>query len=84
MDMKREAVVKRLRYTGAEGESACMGAALGPDWHSSFDIQGPAGEAKPAVTVEYETEVLSIIPKDSEGMYWTAFCLLKKSGELRV
>jgi hypothetical protein len=63
-----EPVIKRLRYTGASGEHACMGAALGPDWHSSFDIQGPQGEAKPTISVEYETEVQQIIKKGEEGI----------------
>ncbi|KAF4522656.1 hypothetical protein B566_EDAN011055 [Ephemera danica] len=60
---KPETVVKRLRYTGAAGDHSCMGAALGPDWHSSFDIQGPGGESRPKISVEYECEVQHILQR---------------------
>lgn len=68
-DKPPEHVIKRLRYTGAEGEHACMGAALGPDWHTSFDINGPQGEAKPKFNVEYETEVQQVIKQGEEGKF---------------
>lgn len=62
-----EPVLKRLRYTGAAGESACMGAALGPDWHATFDVQGSQGEAKPTIQVEYESEVQQLVKHGDEG-----------------
>ncbi|XP_059470372.1 pyridine nucleotide-disulfide oxidoreductase domain-containing protein 1 [Neocloeon triangulifer] len=59
---KPETIIKRLTYKSFKGEKKeCQGAALGPDWHSKFNIQGPAGDQMPNIKVEYETEVKKIL-----------------------
>ncbi|KAJ9595969.1 hypothetical protein L9F63_012862, partial [Diploptera punctata] len=64
----QETTVKRLKFTvGAteQQKGTTRGAALGPDWHASFNIQGNQTASK--VTVEYETEVKDITTSDDES-----------------
>lgn len=63
-----ETVIKRLTYQSELGEKKrCQGAALGPDWHAKFQIQGPAGDLMPNIHVEYETEVKTILTNGQQG-----------------
>jgi pyridine nucleotide-disulfide oxidoreductase domain-containing protein 1 len=65
---KPETIIKRLTYQSkVEEKKKCQGAALGPDWHAKFKIQGPAGDLMPNISVEYETEVKKIITKGQQG-----------------
>lgn len=57
-------VVKRMRYTELEKEYednvAKSGAALGPDWHTIFNLTGRNEQLPDAVSIHYETEIKSI------------------------
>lgn len=57
-------VVKRARFTAHEfqeqSKNACIGGALGPDWHSSISKQGSLFEGQKNVKIENETEVSKI------------------------
>lgn len=55
-------VVKRLKYTVEETEKNTekTGAALGPDWHSKYNLQG-ALKTNSKVTLEYKCEVEAVI-----------------------
>lgn len=62
---KHPRLVKRMRYTehdlaNLETETQKSGAALGPDWHTLFDLTGKNDELPDAVQVHYNTEVESI------------------------
>ncbi|PSN43440.1 Pyridine nucleotide-disulfide oxidoreductase domain-containing protein 1, partial [Blattella germanica] len=66
---KKETTVKRLKFTvdkDCDQKGGPQGAALGPDWHASFGIQGSSSQTT-KVTVEYETEVKEITSEQSEG-----------------
>lgn len=69
--------VKRLKYS-VDGSSnlkdAPGGAALGPDWHATFDIHGIHADMR-KVTVEYETEVKEIRAdsRDSSSGPWPIY-----------
>lgn len=56
---------KRIKYTIADGQSAKGGAALGPDWHASFNIQG-TGELSDKVQVEYCCEIVRVFEDSSD------------------
>jgi pyridine nucleotide-disulfide oxidoreductase domain-containing protein 1 len=63
-----ETVIKRLTYKSEKGQKqSCQGAALGPDWHSKFDIKGPQGEKMPNISVEYESEVQKLMKNGDSG-----------------
>lgn len=53
--------VKRMRYTESVDENARnSGAALGPDWHTLFNLTGKNVNLPEAVRIHYETEVKDI------------------------
>lgn len=71
--------VKRLQYTvggSCNLKDAIGGAALGPDWHAAFNIQGINADMR-KVTVEYETEVEEIShradSRDSSDGSWAIY-----------
>lgn len=62
MTSQTSSSVKRLKYTvdgSSDLKDAPRGAALGPDWHATFNIHGIHADMR-KVTVEYETEVKEI------------------------
>jgi len=59
-----------LRYTvsGNDIKNEVTGCALGPNWHSSFNLCGAVQNRRKNVMIEYESEIKSITnkrPKDS-------------------
>lgn len=53
-------VTKRMRYTISDPTAVKAGPALGPDWHSNFDIKGTYLKAS-KVQIEYECEMIKIL-----------------------
>uniref|UniRef100_A0A1B6MII5 Pyridine nucleotide-disulfide oxidoreductase domain-containing protein 1 n=1 Tax=Graphocephala atropunctata TaxID=36148 RepID=A0A1B6MII5_9HEMI len=79
-------VVKRLKYT-VENDSnkpEKSGAALGPDWHSKYDLSGSL-KTDAKVIVEYKSEVDSILSPEEvgdcveKGKNWPVFVKLSNS-----
>ncbi|CAB3377886.1 Hypothetical predicted protein [Cloeon dipterum] len=65
---KGATVIKRLTYQSQHGtKKECQGAALGPDWHTKFKVEGPNGDKMPNIHIEYETEVKRIIKRGETG-----------------
>lgn len=67
-------VVKRMRYTELEkyeeNNVEKSGAALGPDWHTLFNLTGRNEHVPDAVSIHYDTEIKSIsIDKQRVGKY---------------
>ncbi|KOC70524.1 Pyridine nucleotide-disulfide oxidoreductase domain-containing protein 1 [Habropoda laboriosa] len=54
------APTKRMRYVVSDLAPVKGGAALGPDWHNSFDVKGDFLKCA-KVQVEYECEILKIL-----------------------
>lgn len=75
-------VVKRMRYTeGMAVPADGAGAALGPDWHAHWELQG-RGEAKARpLRVEYGCEVARLLPGDG---HWPAVAELTNGVRLGV
>lgn len=72
--MDEAVTVKRLKFTVDKTEhekDTSSGAALGPDWHASFNIHGNYDTSK--VTVEYETEVKDITTSASDDEGWPVY-----------
>lgn len=64
--------LKRMRYTeSAEENVQKSGAALGPDWHTLFDLTGKVTNLPEAVRIHYETEVkdIKICPYRSDDAF---------------
>uniref|UniRef100_A0A1B6J7I9 Pyridine nucleotide-disulfide oxidoreductase domain-containing protein 1 n=1 Tax=Homalodisca liturata TaxID=320908 RepID=A0A1B6J7I9_9HEMI len=61
-------VVKRLKYTVEDklNKSDKTGAALGPDWHSKYDLSGSL-KTNIEITVEYKSEVESVLTLQDVG-----------------
>lgn len=61
-------VLKRMRY-GEEGFTSVpsSGAALGPDWHTLFNLAGTIKELPKTVTIHYATEVQRIDMNPTTG-----------------
>lgn len=58
-------VVKRVKYTINEKQREEINhPALGPDWHSHFDIKGC--KVPDNVVIEYDTSIAQILPGDDE------------------
>lgn len=61
-------IVKRMRYKeDAESQDTSInssGAALGPDWHTLFDLTGNARQIPDAVKIHYNTSVQEILKKE--------------------
>lgn len=56
-------VLKRMRYAeGAEKTDGVSnsGAALGPDWHTLFNLTGTSKQLPKSVTIQYNSEVKTI------------------------
>lgn len=62
---KADAPTKRMRYVVSDGTLTKNGAALGPDWHSSFDMSGTLFKST-NVHVEYECEVSRVFTPDEQ------------------
>ncbi|XP_063233983.1 pyridine nucleotide-disulfide oxidoreductase domain-containing protein 1 [Bacillus rossius redtenbacheri] len=60
-----KAPCKRMKYTVSSEQHAGKGAALGPDWHANYDMEGSFVRQR-AVTVEYNTEVTAVREGDAE------------------
>lgn len=62
---KKLGVIKRMRYTedNDENDLQASGAALGPDWHTLFDLTGKTKDLPNAVRIHYNTEIESIFVK---------------------
>ncbi|XP_014468888.1 PREDICTED: pyridine nucleotide-disulfide oxidoreductase domain-containing protein 1 [Dinoponera quadriceps] len=58
---------KRMRYVVSDSTPIENGAALGPDWHSSFDMSGGALLQSTNVHVEYECEVSRLLSPDERN-----------------
>lgn len=69
MAVKRPRLMKRMRYEEYEDASAAIqssGAALGPDWHTLFNLTGQAMEMPSDVCIHYNTEIETIgVPSGS-------------------
>lgn len=54
--------VKRMRYTEQDEKKPIekSGAALGPDWHTLFNLTGKNEQLPDAVTIHYQTEIKTI------------------------
>lgn len=76
-------VLKRMRY-GEEGNTSApaSGAALGPDWHTLFDLAGTTKELPKAVTIHYGTEVQSVDTEPSTCSRWPVKVLLTNGERL--
>lgn len=60
-DESPQTLVKRMRYTETAEEAIKKnGAALGPDWHTRFNLTGKSGNLPEAVRIHYETEIKDI------------------------
>lgn len=55
-------IVKRMRYSeyGMDDTVATNGAALGPDWHTLFNLTGKNRNLPEAVKIHYETEIKTV------------------------
>lgn len=59
--------VKRMRYE--ELQISCAenvhkaGAALGPDWHRNFQLQGSLQQTKPSIIVHYQSHIEQLLSK---------------------
>lgn len=77
-------VVKRMRFTEARQHAApseSAGAALGPDWHARWQLQGlDESKARP-LRVEYGCEVAHLLPGDDS---WPAYAELTNGLTLGV
>ncbi|XP_011882554.1 PREDICTED: pyridine nucleotide-disulfide oxidoreductase domain-containing protein 1 [Vollenhovia emeryi] len=59
---------KRMRYVVSDNASVENGAALGPDWHNSFDM-GRARFTPTNVQVEYECEISRLLTCDERKQF---------------
>lgn len=69
---ERPRLVKRMRYTEDVDESVKKsGAALGPDWHTLFNLTGKNDDLPEAVRIHYQTEVkdISISPYHDDDSF---------------
>lgn len=58
---ERPRLVKRMRYTEDVDDTVKRsGAALGPDWHTLFNLTGKCDDLPEAVQIHYQTEVKDI------------------------
>lgn len=64
-NLSKDALTKRMRYVVSDNTQIKNGAALGPDWHSSFDISSKFFKST-NVHVEYECEVSRLLTPDEQ------------------
>lgn len=64
-NFSKDAPTKRMRYIVSDGTSIKNGAALGPDWHSNFDMSSTLSKCT-NVHVEYECEVSKLFTPDEQ------------------
>ncbi|XP_054282714.1 pyridine nucleotide-disulfide oxidoreductase domain-containing protein 1 [Macrosteles quadrilineatus] len=63
-------IVKRMKYTVEDDKSHLekSGAALGPDWHSKYKLQGSL-RSDTKVVIEYKSEVDSVLsPEEAKNL----------------
>lgn len=59
---KHPRIVKRMRYTEDTDETVIKsGAALGPDWHTLFNLTGKSVDLPEAVRIHYQSGIKDII-----------------------
>lgn len=78
----RPKLLKRMRYTeSVDDKIPKSGAALGPDWHTLFNLTGKENNLPEAVRIHYQTEVKDI----NIGSYLSddsfPVCLTLENGE---
>lgn len=57
----RTRLIKRMRYTEVADDTIKKnGAALGPDWHTLFNLTGKSQDLPEAVRIHYQTEIKDI------------------------
>lgn len=62
-------LIKRMRYKEEYGDSTAIpssGAALGPDWHTLFNLTGKTDELPKGVHIHFDTEIESIAVATSD------------------
>lgn len=64
---KENTPTKRMRYIVSDDIPIKNGAALGPDWHSSFDMSSTLFKST-NVHVEYECEILKLFSPDEQQL----------------
>lgn len=68
---KENSPTKRMRYVVSDSAPVKNGAALGPDWHNSFDMSG-ARFTPTNVQVEYECEIGRLLTPDERERFDSA------------
>ncbi|EFN88099.1 Pyridine nucleotide-disulfide oxidoreductase domain-containing protein 1 [Harpegnathos saltator] len=66
-NLTKDVPTKRMRYVISDSTPIKNGAALGPDWHSSFDMSGTLVEST-NIQVEYECEVSRLFTPDEQKL----------------
>lgn len=64
-EFNKDVPTKRMRYVISDGEPVENGAALGPDWHNSFNMSGTLF-THTNVHVEYECEVSKLFTTEEQ------------------
>lgn len=63
----RPKLIKRMRYTeDTDDTETKSGAALGPDWHTLFNLTGKGDDIPKAVRIHYQSEIESITINSSQ------------------
>lgn len=63
-NVEEPTAVKRMKFTVKDSEQTSqLGAALGPDWHSKFDLKGTL-QSDIKVKIEYKCEVKNILTSE--------------------
>jgi len=63
-NLNKNLPTKRMRYVVSDTTPVKNGAALGPDWHNSFDMSGTQHFTPTNVQVEYECEISKLLASD--------------------
>ena len=64
----KDTPTKRMRYVVSDTAAVKNGAALGPDWHNSFDMSGTFFTSA-NVHVEYECEISKLLTSDERKQF---------------
>lgn len=67
-NLNKDLPTKRMRYVVSDSVPIKNGAALGPDWHNSFDMSGTRFTPT-NVQVEYECEISKLLTPDEQKQF---------------
>ncbi|XP_011156538.1 pyridine nucleotide-disulfide oxidoreductase domain-containing protein 1 [Solenopsis invicta] len=67
-NLDKNSPTKRMRYVVSDSTPIENGAALGPDWHNSFDMSG-THFTPTNVQVEYQCEILKLLTSDERKQF---------------